>query len=82
MRNVKLVTEAVAIGMDYGSFKKSELGEGRNVLFIDFGHSKLSMSLIKFGEAKLEVALEKSNRNLGCRDIDKKVFEYMASKFE
>lgn len=53
IKNAKLVTEAVAIGMDYGSFKKSEIGEGKNVLFIDFGHSKLSLSLVKLGDTKL-----------------------------
>lgn len=39
--------------MDYGSFKKSEIGEGKNVVFIDFGHSKLSLSLVKLGDTKL-----------------------------
>lgn len=82
MKNVKLVSEAIAIGLDYGSFKKTELAEGRNVLFIDFGHAKLSLSLIKFDDVNMEVLLEKFNRNLGCRDIDNKIFEYMAAKFE
>lgn len=82
LRNVKLVTEAVAIGMDYGNCKKSDIAEGKNIVFVDFGHSKLSLSLIKLNEGKLEVVLEKFNRNLGCRDIDRKVFDYMASKFE
>ena len=30
----------------------------------------------------MEVLLEKYNRNLGCRDIDLKVFNYMAKKFQ
>lgn len=30
----------------------------------------------------MEVLYEKYNRNLGCRDIDKKIFEFVASKFE
>jgi molecular chaperone DnaK (HSP70) len=46
------------------------MGTGKNVVFIDFGHSKFSASLLKFTENELEVVLEKSNRNLGCRDID------------
>jgi molecular chaperone DnaK (HSP70) len=25
--------------------------------------------------------IQKFNRNLGCRDIDRKIFEYIANKF-
>lgn len=53
LKNVKLVSESVATGLDYGGFKKSEMKEGKNVLFVDFGHSKLSASLIKFTENSL-----------------------------
>lgn len=58
------------------------MGEGKNVIFIDFGHSKLSASAIKFTDGKMEVITEKADRNIGCRDIDRKVFEYMSRKFE
>ena len=30
----------------------------------------------------MEAVLEVSNRNLGCRDIDMKIFNYMAKKFQ
>lgn len=82
LNNVKLVSETVAIALDYGGFKKQEMSEGKNVIFIDFGHSKLSVSAIKFTEGKMEVVYEKADRNIGCRDIDRKVFEYMSKKFE
>lgn len=62
------------MGLDYGSFKKSEMGEGKHVLFLDFGHSKLSASLIKFTDSIMEVVMERSARNLGCRDIDRQIF--------
>ena len=57
--------------MDYGSFKKSEMGDGKNILFVDFGYSKLSASLVKFTESKMDIVYEKADRNLGCRDIDR-----------
>ena len=47
-KNVKLITDTVAIALDYGAEKKSELVDGRNVVFVDFGHSKLSLSLVNF----------------------------------
>lgn len=74
MKNVRLITETVATGLDYGSFKKSEFQTGKNVAFIDFGYSKLAASLIRFASDKMEVILDKSSRNLGCRDIDRKIF--------
>jgi molecular chaperone DnaK (HSP70) len=82
LSNYKLVTETIAIGLDYGGFKKSEMGNGKNVLFVDFGHSKLSASFVRFTESKMDIIFEKANRNLGCRDIDIKVVEYLARKFE
>lgn len=30
----------------------------------------------------MEIVLERFNRNLGCRDIDEKIFSYMAAKFQ
>lgn len=82
LKNVRLVSEAVATGLDYGGFKKNEMGDGKNVLFIDFGHSKLSASLVRFTETNMEILAEKHNRNLGCRDIDMKVFERLAAVFK
>lgn len=42
----RIVSEASAVTLSYGLFRKAELpekdSEPRNVVFIDFGHSKLS----------------------------------------
>jgi molecular chaperone DnaK (HSP70) len=82
MRDVRLVTETVAMGLDYGSYKKSEMAKGRNVLFVDFGYSKLSVGLVSFSETRMEVVFERADRNLGCRDIDQMMCHYFAKKFE
>ena len=83
---VSLVDENVAIGLDYGVFKKNEILEtkdaGKTVCFVDFGHSKLSISLIRFSGQKMEVLLQKNVRNLGCRDIDIKLLEHYAQIFK
>lgn len=46
--NVKLVSDNIAIGLDYGNDKKAQFTEPKHVVFVDFGHAKLSASLIKF----------------------------------
>lgn len=47
-----LINESTAVGIDYGFYKMNELAEkeeeAKTVLFIDFGHSKLSLFAIKF----------------------------------
>lgn len=48
MKNAKIIAENIALGFDYGSYKKSQMGEGKSVIFVDFGHSALALSLIKF----------------------------------
>jgi len=40
------------------------------------------LNLINFTDSKIDVLLQKYNRNLGCRNIDQKIFDYIANKFE
>ena len=69
--------------MDYGISRKSELDEQqpRNVLFIDFGHSKLSAYVCAFKKDSAQFIEQVHSRNLGCRDIDSEVFEFYRSLF-
>jgi molecular chaperone DnaK (HSP70) len=55
LKNVQLVSENGAIGLDYRGFKKSEAISGKNVVFIDFGYSKLSVGFIRFVESKIDI---------------------------
>ena len=71
------------MGLDFGMFKKEEMkGNSKNVIFVDLGHSKLTVSLLKFSGSTMEVLAEKYDRNLGCRDIDLKIFEGISQAFE
>ncbi len=47
---VRLVNDSTAVGLDYGLFRKADLDAEklRNVLFIDFGHSKLGVFACSF----------------------------------
>jgi heat shock protein 4 len=53
----RLINESTAVGLDYGMFRKNELDatNARNVLFVDFGHSKLSVFLSSFTNAEMNV---------------------------
>lgn len=53
----RLINESTAIGLDYGIFRKNELDANnpRNVLFFDFGHSKLSIFCCSFTNSEMNV---------------------------
>lgn len=46
----RMINESTAIALDYGIFRKSDLDakNQRNVLFLDFGHSKFSIFCCSF----------------------------------
>jgi len=67
--NVKLVSEGVALALVYGSRRKEFVGN-RTVAFVDFGHSKSSLTFIKFTSDSFEILAHYSDRNLGVRNID------------
>lgn len=48
--NIKLINDSTAVALDYGLFRKGDLDaeKPRNVLFIDFGHSKLGVFACSF----------------------------------
>ena len=49
MKNVKLVNSSVAMGLDFGLFKKEEMKDhAKNVAFVDFGQSKIQFPSSSF----------------------------------
>jgi heat shock protein 4 len=46
----RLINESTAVALDYGIFRKADLDPKvpRNVLFLDFGHSKFSLFCCSF----------------------------------
>ena len=48
---IRLINESTAVCLNYGFFRKSDLpekGDPRNVVFVDFGHSKLTVTVGAF----------------------------------
>lgn len=79
-----MINECTAVALDYGMFRKNDLHatNARNILFIDFGHSKLSAFVCSFTKEKMTTLLQCHDRNLGCRDIDYILLEFYKGIFE
>lgn len=53
----------------------------RIVAFVDFGHSKLSITYASFIKSKMKILGTYSNKNLGARQIDFQLFEMLGGEF-
>ena len=80
----RLINESTAIALDYGIFRKNDLdaNNARNVLFFDFGHSKLSIFVCSFTNGEMNVLEQEHCRHIGCRDIDYHLLEFYRGVFE
>ena len=81
---VRLINESTAVALSYGFFRKSDLDAevARKVIFVDFGHSKLTCTLASFKKGAMTINYTHSNRNLGARKIDYQLFELLGAEFE
>jgi heat shock protein 4 len=52
------------------------------VLFVDLGHSKLSLTTVGFTREKIAVVCQHNERNLGCRDMDYLVLQFYREVFK
>lgn len=66
---VRLLNDSTAIGYNYGFFRKNDLkpDQPRKVCFIDFGHSKLTVTYAQFLPGKMKIIYTHSDRNCGAR---------------
>lgn len=81
---VRLINESTACALTYGFFRKADLDpeKPRNVAFVDFGHSKLTITFAQFTKNKMKILNTHSDRNLGARQIDYKLFDLLSAEFE
>ena len=72
LKCIRLVNESTAIALAYGFFRKADLTdkEPRYVAFVDFGHSKLTVTIASFLKGKTRILIHNSDRNLGARNMD------------
>ena len=81
---LRLINDTTAVAFGYG-ITKSDLPEPenpRNVVFVDVGHSSLSVAVVAFAKGQLTIRSTAYNRNLGGRDIDYALVRHFSEEFK
>lgn len=83
VNNLRFLNENAAVCLGYGIFRKAELDAtvAKNVIFVDFGHSKTSAYCASFTKEKFKILAQSDERNLGARDIDWILAEHYSKLF-
>lgn len=80
---LRLINDTTAVALGYG-ITKTDLPEPENprhVMFVDVGHSSMSVSVVAFSKGQLSVKAAAYDRHLGGRDIDYALIQYFAAEF-
>ncbi|KIM83430.1 hypothetical protein PILCRDRAFT_69658 [Piloderma croceum F 1598] len=84
LNTLRLINDTTAVALGYG-ITKSDLPDAdnpRHVVFVDVGHSSLSICVIAFAKGQLTVKSTAYDRNLGGRDIDYALVRHFAAEFK
>lgn len=85
LKCTRLINESTAICLNYGFFRKKDLPEKkeepRHVVFVDFGHTKLTVTIANFVKGKCKILCHHSDRNCGARNIDYQIAEKLGENF-
>ncbi|KAG1751254.1 Hsp70 protein-domain-containing protein [Suillus paluster] len=80
---LRLINDTTAVALGYG-ITKTDLPDPENprhVMFVDVGHSSMSVSVVAFAKGQLTVKAAAYDRHLGGRDIDYALIQYFADQF-
>ncbi|KAI0744328.1 heat shock protein 70, partial [Daedaleopsis nitida] len=81
---LRLINDTTAVALGYG-ITKSDLPEPdspRNVVFVDVGHSSMSVAVVAFSKGQLNVRSTAYDRHVGGRDIDYALLQHFAAEFK
>jgi heat shock protein 4 len=82
----RLMHEPTATALSYGIFKdlRKEFTADKptHIMFIDFGASAFTVSIANFEPGKLQVLSAVSDKQLGGRDIDELIAQWLADEFK
>jgi len=83
LKCLRLINESTAIALNYGFFRKGDLPDKdpRYVVFVDLGHSKVTVTIASFVKGKMRIVITKSDRNLGARNMDSLLVEKLGEEF-
>ena len=81
---LRIINESTAIVLNYGFFRKKDLDEKKErvVAFVDFGHSKSTITIASFKRGSAKILVQHSDRNLGARDFDYEVMQVIGGEFK
>ncbi|KAI0318852.1 heat shock protein 70 [Amylostereum chailletii] len=81
---LRLINDTTSVAFGYG-ITKSDLPEAENprhVVFVDVGHSSLSVSVVAFAKGQLTVKATAYDPHLGGRDIDHALVSHFSEEFK
>ena len=81
---LRLINDTTAVALGYG-ITKSDLPEAENpkhVVFVDVGHSSMSVAVVAFSKGQLTVKSTAYDRHVGGRDIDYALQQHFAAEFK
>ena len=85
LNTLRLINDLTAVALGYG-ITKSDLPEApeppRNVVFVDVGHSNLSVAVVAFSKGQLVVKSSAYDRHFGGRDLDYALVQHFAAEFK
>ncbi|OAX34233.1 heat shock protein 70 [Rhizopogon vinicolor AM-OR11-026] len=80
---LRLINDATAVALSWG-ITKTDLPDPENprhIMFVDVGHSSMSVSVVAFSKGQLAVKAAAYDRHLGGRDIDYALLQHFAAQF-
>ncbi|KAF8271318.1 heat shock protein 70 family [Lactarius quietus] len=84
LNTLRLIPDHTAVAFGYG-ITKSDLPDAENprhVVFIDVGHSSMSVAVVAFSKGQLTVKSTAYDMHLGGRDIDYALVRHFAEEFK
>ena len=84
LNTLRLINDSTAVALGYG-ITKTDLPEPENpryVVFVDVGHSSLTVSVVAFSKGQLTVKSTAYDRHLGGRDIDYALVQHFSKEFK
>ena len=84
LNTLRVINDITAAALTWG-ITKTDLPEAENprhVLFVDVGHSSMSVAIVAFSKGQLVVKAAAYDRHLGGRDIDYVLLQHFATEFK
>ncbi|KAG9316884.1 heat shock protein 70 family [Chiua virens] len=84
LNTLRILNDTTAAALTWG-ITKTDLPEPENprhILFVDVGHSSMSVSVVAFSKGQLVVKSAAYDRHLGGRDIDYALLKHFATEFK